>query len=162
MAKKLSPVEAGLSRFNDIMQRIGVDKVFHCNRVWLYEGESFRLLIAPDDDLYEELITGEWNDKILTPSIEQEKITSYANKDCILEIDEDEEYHKGKVISIKVKNFQYDINVNRDLMAFKMKKSEFNNMSYRIFIEKDSIILAFRKRFKEPYGFDIIRLFQII
>jgi hypothetical protein len=77
--------------------------------------------------------------------------------------------YNGKVLTIKFKNFEHQISVNKELLPLKLLKKEFNNIFYKMFYsnndDKVSIILAIKKRYDgtvEDSGFELIRLFFVI
>lgn len=125
------------------------------------EDQGFVLLILPDKTLWENLLLKKVLTDIEPVTSEQSQYFSYAAEDNWIDIDIDDEFLKGKMLEIKINNFEYMVNLNRDLMALKLRKAEYNHISYKIYLGKVNI-LALKKRFESEYGFSIIRLFKIV
>ncbi len=77
----------------------------------------------------------------------------------------EEDLVSGKVFKITInKKFGYDIPVNKDILPLKLKKAEYDNISYRVFVSP-MLLLGIRKRFESKLpkcGFSLTRLFQIV
>lgn len=69
----------------------------------------------------------------------------------------------GTSVEINLKDYDYPVEINSSLLPVKLKKAEFNNIMYRIFI--DPLVIGLRKDFKsinEGFGFSMLRLFRVI
>ena len=159
--KTVDPIEKGISIFTDIMKRCDIHNVYQENGKLLSDNQDFKILVIPDKSLWEIIL-----EKNLLPIIENMpselcKYFSYADEENWIPIEIDDEFLKGRMIEIKIDSYEYFVNLNRDLMALKLKKAEYNNISYKIYLGKVNI-LALRKRFDSEYGFSIIRLFKIV
>ena len=65
---------------------------------------------------------------------------------------------------ININGLEYDLSINKNLIPLRLKKSEYCDISYKVF-PNDDMIFALKKRFEYPledHGFTIIRLFKII
>lgn len=161
MAKK-SEKDKAVELFHSVIHRMGATKLYEYNRMWLIQLEEYRCLVIPDEALYNELMASdEFKEKIKPCSIENSRIFSYTDKQNWVSIDMSEEHFKGKEFNITIDGFSYDIPLNRDLMMVKLRKAEFSNISYQVYKEKH-LVLGIKKRFDSAYGFDMIRLFQVV
>ena len=161
MAKK-SEKDKSIELFHSVIARMGVDVLYEYNRMWLIQLEEYRCIVIPDNTLYDELMTGvAFKEKIKPCDIENSRLFSYTNATNWVPLDVSEEHFSGKEISIIIDGFNYDIPLNKDLMMVRLRKSEFTNISYQVYKEKH-LVLGIKKRFDSEYGFDMIRLFQIV
>lgn len=159
--KTVDPIEKGIETFKDILKRCNVTKVYQENGKLMTDDQGFTLLILPDKMLWENLLLKKVLKDVEPVTSEQSQYFSYAVEDNWIDVDIDEEFLKGKMLEIKINDFEYMVNLNRDLMALKLRKAEYNNISYKIYLGKINI-LALKKRFESEYGFSIIRLFKIV
>ena len=102
------------------------------------------------------------------------KIMNYyeLRDDSWINIDISNELFTGKIFEIQLDSKKYKISINRDLMPMKLKKAEYNDVAYKIYLKP--FVLGIRKRFEYEYkeketdeniskcNISIIRLFQII
>ena len=168
--KKELTIEDVVKSFQDVIKRASLNNFYYINNIILSKDNNYRLLLIPDQSLWEKLI----NDKIIDmkeinlenpEEYEEVKWFRYGeekiNPDWI-NIDVTEDLFTGKIFKIKLKSHTYDIPINRDLMPLKLKKAEYDNVSYKVF--NNPLVLGIKKRFNvmEDCGFTIIRLFQII
>nr|DAF30540.1 MAG TPA: hypothetical protein [Caudoviricetes sp.] len=161
MAKK-SEKDKSIELFHSVVARMGVDVLYEYNRMWLIQLEEYRCIIIPDNTLYDELMADvAFKEKIKPCDIENSRLFSYTNATNWIPLDVSEEHFKGKEFSIIIDGFSYDIPLNKDLMMVKLRKSEFTDISYQVYKEKH-LVLGIKKRFDSEYGFDMIRLFQIV
>ena len=159
--KTVDPIEKGIATFKDILKRCNVTKVYQENGKLMTDDQGFTLLILPDKTLWENLLLKKVLKDVEPVTSEQSQYFSYAAEDNWIDVDIDEEFLKGKMLEIKINDFEYMVNLNRDLMALKLRKAEYNHISYKIYLGKINI-LALKKRFESEYGFSIIRLFKIV
>lgn len=175
-AKKVPSVEDAVKIFKDVMNRASLEKFIYLNKTLISQfsnsKKEFYVLILPQQELWNKLIEDhELNIKELDVSDkDQYKLLqkiSYANDitdEAWIELDS-EKFYKGQIINIRPEGFEYDIPVNKELLPFKLRKAEYNNISYKIFIKNNSFVIALKKYFEpklDECGFTIIRLFQII
>jgi hypothetical protein len=177
MAKKSVPsIEDAIKSFKEVMQRASLSNYYYVGNVLISKNTNGNnILIVPDQALWNNLIENkelkdEYNLK--EPDLtncEESTIPSWVEYVADLKtdwfpIDMDADLYTGKVFKIKINNYEYKISINRDLMPMKLKKAEYENISYKVF-NGTLKILAIKKRFEnvvEGYGFTIVRLFQII
>lgn len=161
MAKK-SEKDKSIELFHSVIARMGVDVLYEYNRMWLIQLEEYRCIVIPDNTLYDELMADvAFKEKIKPCDIENSRLFSYTNATNWIPLNVSEEHFRGKEISIIIDGFNYDIPLNKDLMMVRLRKSEFTNISYQVYKEKH-LVLGIKKRFDSEYGFDMIRLFQIV
>lgn len=174
MAKKSKQsLEESIDIFKNVMERSSLSDYLHVNRVLISKNQKDNsVLVTLDPVIWNNIIDdNDFKNKIReldlkNPDDEQySKIYSYAidvnNNDSWIELDCDKLY-SGKIVKIKLDNFEYEISINKSLLPLKLRKSEFNNITYKIF---DDMTLALNKRFNYPIegcGFNVIRIFQII
>lgn len=174
MARKIKPsLEEAINLFEDSMQRCTLIDYLHVNRTLISKTKNDNsVLVIPDQSLWEGLLEKS-NVKdhfkpldLNRPDHQQiSSICKYGN-DLANEawVDADSELlYKGKVIKIKVDGLDYSIDINKNLIPLKLKKAEFNNIAYRVFLDDRMFVL--KKRFDyalEDLGFTIIRLFKIV
>jgi hypothetical protein len=88
---------------------------------------------------------------------------NYLETDNILPLDSDAIY-RGELIEIKIAGHELPITINKDSFPLKLKKSEFNNIGYRIYSSPDHIF-SLSKKFEsslENHSFTMFKLFQIV
>ena len=173
MAKKTNPcLEDSINIFQDAMQRASLSNYLHVNRTLLSKNNNDNsVIINIDPILWNSIIElPEFKDNIKELDITKAEdsslieLCSYcdSSSDSWVELNSDELY-AGKILKISIQNLEYELTISKALIPLKLKKAEFNNISYRII--PDKMILALKKRFEYPleeYGFDIIRIFQIV
>ena len=167
-----SSLEDAINIFKDVMQRASLSDYFHVNRTLVSKNEKENSVIIPIDQTL-------WNSIMDIPEIKDHvtELTTNTSDDMLianmcsqcndvtiswLELDSTQLY-SGNIIKVKIEGFDYDVSISKALIPLKLKKSEFTNISYRVF--PDTMILALKKRFDYPleeHGFSIIRLFKII
>ena len=161
MAKK-SEKDKSIELFHSVINRMNVNVLYEYNRMWLIQLDEYRCIIIPDNTLYDELMTDDtFKEKIKPCNVENSRLFSYTNGTSWIPLDVSEEHFKGKEFNITIDGFNYDIPLNKDLMMVKLRKSEFTDISYQVYKEKH-LVLGIKKRFDSEYGFDMIRLFQIV
>lgn len=164
--------------FKDVARRATLSDYIMVNRRMISKTNKERkVLIIPEDQLFDAII----NDEELKKNIRELDITN-PNEAALqqifrfgdnlddhgwIEVDP-EPIYKGKVKNIEVnKTFEYTIPIHRNLLPLKLKKSEYNNISYRIFIQTSpaELCIALKKKFEFPLdgcGFTLMRVFKII
>lgn len=174
--KKVSTVDDALKVFKDTMSRALLTNYYHVDNIILSKNNNDNtILIVTDNDLWNKLIEDEtWKketkirelDITIPEEYDLNKRVEYGRdlESDWLPIDMDSGLYDGKIFKIKINGYDYNITINRDLMPMKLKKAEYDGVSYRVF-KSPSQILAIKKRFDnvvEGFGFTIIRLFKII
>jgi len=184
MAKKKIPVVAdAVKALMDILDRAFVSSYLSVNNIMLFEDKNgISILVVPDQTLATEVfksyeIDGRELDLSNPAEIEHQWKFQYGEdlKENWIPIDVTDDLFNGKLFKITVKDTEYNITINKELMPVKLKKAEYKDISYRTFgtrsrkmdsyIEKTPLILAIKKRFDSPVedcGFTMIRLFQIV
>jgi len=127
-------------------------------------------VIVPDKDLLGLLVTDSdfdirEYDPLDRSTVGLKKIFPYGNRldeGGWYPLTDNNDFYDGKVIRIQINDSIYPVLINRELLPVKLKKAEFVDIDYRIFLEPP--ILGIRKRFQvlENYGFTLMRLFKII
>ena len=70
---------------------------------------------------------------------------------------------EGHKVEIILKDYDFPVDISNSLLPVKLKKSEFGDITYRIFI--DPLVIGLKKKFKsinEGYGFSMLRLFRVV
>lgn len=176
MATKKEPsADEALVLFKDVMQRASLTNYVYVNKTILSENPKGKsVIIVPDQGLWLSILM----DKDLKDSMKELDVNdpdyevkktkiSYINNIDIndwITIDI-ESLFKGKTLKIRVaEDFEYDVPLNKSMLPLKLKKAEFNSVSYRL-ITKDNIILALQKRFEYPIpdqSFSLINIFKVV
>lgn len=174
--KKVPSVEDAVKTFKDVMTRASLENYLYVNKTLISQfsnsKKEFYVLIVPEQELWNKLIEDtELNIKELDVNNKDQynllQKMSYVNdltNEAWIELDS-EKFYKGEIINIRPEGFEYNIPINKELLPFKLRKAEYNNFSYRIFINNNSFVIALKKYFEpkvDECGFTIIRLFQII
>lgn len=179
MGKKKEPSMAdATNQIKDVMNRASLSNYFFVNTKIISKGPKGSVIVVPDKELWVSMINDkEISDKMKELDLKKPEdgyfidIASYAediNDKSWVEIDPEAMY-MGKIIKIRVhENFEYDVPINKDLLPLKLKKAEFNNITYKIFINEGkelSLSLGIKKYFDYPLpesGFYIMRLFKVL
>ena len=176
MAKKKEPsIDDILKEFESVMLRASLSDYYHVNNIMLSKNpKGHSVLIVPDQLLWDKIMESE----TLKPHISELDISKPAEQAMLskfkygedldsslwIEIDPNELY-SGKIIKIKIDGFEYDVSINKNFLPLKLKKAEFNGITYRVFFE-EHIVLALKKHFiifgMEDYGFTMIRIFTAV
>lgn len=171
-------MESAVASFKEVTCRALLSNYYYVGNIIVSSNISGNnILIIPDQELWNNLIEDNiWKVgcQLREPNInipEEFIIQSWIvyGKDLVTDwfpITLDADLYTGKVFKIKINDYEYKISVNRDLMPMKLKKPEYEGISYKVF-HKPLPVLAIKKRFEgaegvESSGFTIIRLFQII
>lgn len=173
--KKLPSIEDALESFKNVMTRSSLSNYVYVNSKMLTRTpKGYSVLVIPDQALWNKIVEDESlkpNLKEFDPNnpedIKQQGLFSYgddlSSKDWI-EADPDILF-KGKVFKIKIHGFEYEIPINRDLLPLKLRKAEYNDISYKVFTSPN-IVLALKKRFDfkdvDGGGFSIMRMFKVL
>lgn len=176
MAKKKVPsVDDAIKIFKDAMQRASLSDYLYVNKtLFSTNPKGNSIVIIPDQSLWENLIDDpEIKDHLKeinpenTEHYEKLQLLPYAENidgDMWTNIDA-EVLFRGKLFRISVKGFEYELPINKGLLPMKLRKAEYNNISYHVFT-KPNIVLSLKKRFDFPAieecGFTMIRMFQVI
>jgi len=153
------------------MQRATLSSYYHVNNIILSKNDDGNtILIVPDLTLWNSILDEkdiEVKELDISVPEEAENLQWFRYGEDLgdgwYDIDVSEELFTGKIFQIKVKDLEYSIPINRELMPMKLKKAEYVNVSYRVFGKP--LVLAIKKRFDFPVedtGFTMIRLFQVI
>lgn len=173
MATKRKPSLAqAVEYFKEVIERSGLDSFFNINNIFIgknkkgnyisiYLEDDLLLAIREDNDL---------KDKItLVSNSEEDYIYEYLQKikDEWIELDS-EKLYKGELISLSgtiEENLGYSIPIGKSLLPLKLKKAEFNQISYQVLTENKDLTIYLRKIFEPKFdncGFTIIRIFKIL
>lgn len=164
MDKKQNLETVELKLFNSVLKRIDIETFYFQNNLIFAKPskENFLLVIQLDSDLKKQVqlnFTEIKNDQNLLTRINF--LSKVVNSDQWTQINQEAEIYLSKIFPIEVKNFTYNLIINRDQMPFKLLKAEYDSIFFTV---KDNILLI-KKRFnskKENCGFSIIRGFQCL
>lgn len=171
--KKVPSVDDALKIFKDVTLRASLSDYLYVNNSLISmnpKGNS--IILVPDQVLWSHIIDDEELKNHLKElditdpdQLEKSKLIPYATdfkNDSWVEVDTDTLF-SGKLFNINVDGFEYKISINKGLMPLKLRKAEYNNITYRVFPDS---ILSLRKRFDFPAieecGFSMVRMFQMI
>jgi len=169
MGKKVVTTEVEVKSAEETILK-GSDSIYYnVNGILLSKNSSDSIiLVIPDKPLLRALIQNKNLVEELDPSnpYNYMDLLKYGNDldgDAWLEIKDLQTIYDGKSIEIEIKDHGYPIIVTKDLLPIKLKKDEFNNIKYRIFL--DPLVCGLKKEFtstNEGYGFTMMRLFKVI
>lgn len=173
--KKLPSIEDVLESFRNVMTRSSLSSYVYVDYKLLSKSpKGYSILIIPDQELWNQILNDEEFKSNMTelnpedPDTEAQKELFIYGEDPTSDgwIEADPEIlFKGKVFKIKIHGFEYEIPINRDLLPLKLRKAEYNNISYRVFTSPN-VVLALRKRFDfkdvDGGGFTIMRMFKVL
>ena len=174
--KKVPSIEDAIKYFKDIVTRASLSNYYYVDNIINCKNNSSNtILVIPDKLLWDKLTEDEdWKKENNFKEADVSKpdeanIASWAVYARSLEedwinIETDADLSTGKLFKIKINDYEYKVSINRDLMPMKLKKSEYEGVSYKVFL-KPLHILAIKKRFDSAVtgcGFTVVRLFQII
>ena len=173
--KKLPSIEDALESFRNVMTRSSLSSYVYVDYKLLSKSpKGYSILIIPDQELWNQILNDEEFKSNMTelnpedPDTEAQKELFIYGEDQTSDgwIEADPEIlFKGKVFKIKIHGFEYEIPINRDLLPLKLRKAEYNNISYRVFTSPN-VVLALRKRFDfkdvDGGGFTIMRMFKVL
>ena len=177
MASKREPcISESLNIFKDVIKRSLLENFIFMNKMMISVNtkDKYSVILMIEDELWNQII----NDDELKPHIIEfdplkskdpdsiKRIFSYENDinsndwinlDC-------EQLYAGKVMKISLNDIEYDIPICKTLIPLKLKKAEYNNISYKI-ISGIQTVLMLKKKFEYPLekcGFSIVRIFYIL
>ena len=164
MSKKQDSEPIELKSFNSVLKRIEVETFYFENNLIFAKPvkENFLLVFQLDSELKKQVqfnFTDTKGDQNLLTRINF--LSKAVLSDQWTQISQEAEIYLSKVFPIEVKDFTYNLIINRDQMPFKLLKAEYDSIFFTV---KDNILLI-KKRFnskKENCGFSIIRGFQCL
>ena len=164
MNKKQDHETVELKLFNSVLKRIEVETFYFENNLIFAKPvkENFLLVIQLDLELRKQVqlnFTETKRDQNLLTRINF--LSKVINIDQWTQISQEADMYLSKIFPIEVKDFTYNLIINRDQMPFKLLKAEYDSIFFTV---KDNILLI-KKRFnskKENCGFSIIRGFQCL
>lgn len=161
MSKK--EIDNKLGIFNKIIERIGVDKFYLEDKyiICTLQKDDYILLFELDDELKSQ-IQLEFADLSTNDELKKRiAILINAITNDWIKINPENEMYLSKIFSIKIENSNYDVDINRDQMPFKLLKSEYDSVFYNV----NKNIVLIKKEYKskiDGYSFNVIRGFQFI
>lgn len=161
MGKK--EIDNKLNIFNKVIERINVDKFYLEDKyiICTLQKDDYILLFELDDELKSQ-IQIEFADLSTNDELKKRiSILINAITDDWIKINPENEMYLSKIFSIKIENSNYDVDINRDQMPFKLLKSEYDSVFYNV--HKNIILI--KKEYKskiDGYSFNVIRGFQFI
>lgn len=173
--KKNTTVDDSLNYFKEIMKRASLSNYLYVNEIMISQNpKNQSIIIIPEHELWLKIVDDEEiksQIKELDVNIPKERelnsLTVYGsdlNSKEWIDLDIDSLF-AGKIIKVSIHDFDYDVPINKNLIPLKLKKSEYNNITYRIFKNNNQLVLALKKTFTfsiDNCNFTIIRLFKII
>jgi hypothetical protein len=171
MAKKTITPEMELKTAIESILNGSGSVYFNVNGILLSKNKLDRIVIVVPDKLLLEGLIEDKTINIEELTIDHQYFKYYNNlfkygegidSDDWISLQSDELY-AGNTIDINIKDYECPIQINKDLLPIKLKKSEYENIFYRIFM--DPLIIGLRKDFKsinEGYSFSMLTLFRII
>lgn len=175
MATKKEPsIDDALKYFKDVIQRASLTNYVHYNGKLISKNPKGKsILIIPEKELWVKIkeesdisnnITElDINDKDYGNIISMFECMDNLDDNSWIDVDIDNLY-KGNLLKVSIKDFEYQVPINKNMIPLKLKKSEFTDIKYKVFI-KPLLVLGIKKKFPFPiegYSFSIIRLFKII
>ena len=171
--KKIPSMEEALNIFKDVMTRASLKNYVYVNNIMISKNPKDQsVLIIPDQELWKVIMEDAELSKdirALNPENPDDshniQISSYAEdlNEGWFDIDLQVMY-VGSLFRIKVDGLEYRIPINKSLIPLKLRKAEYNNISYRVFLSPDKV-LAVKKKFDYPIlgcGFTVMRILQIL
>ena len=175
MGKKKEPtLQDGLKVFKEVMARASLSDYTYVNRTLLSKNQKGRtILIVPEEGLWNLIL----DDADLKGQLKPLDLNDPASSSLkpLFEFGEDladtswlpidhEALMGGQVIKISIDSFEYSPVISGACLPVKLRKAEFNDITYRVFTSP-SYILALKKYFSSPVeggGFTMMRLFKIL
>lgn len=173
--KKVPTFNDAIKYFKEVMQRASLSDYFYVgniiisknnknNHVILELDEPLLIhLINEDEDMKGHMYKLDINEDSVMSMI-YEEYKKIDNKKWI-ELNSEEIYN-GNLIKVGDGiNLEYEIMIGKSLLPLKLKKAEFNQISYQFISDKDLFELFLIKRFSpivEGTEFSITRLFKIL
>lgn len=174
MAKKKIPsLEDALEYFKDVINRASLNDYLHVNGILISKNpKDTSILIKPESDLLNKIIEDpDIKSKIKELDVSNPDESKYNEFIEYIENEDEgwvdincDDLYTGKVINISVNGFNYDLSINKNSIPLKLRKSEFNNISYRIFTSP-KLVLCIKKKFEgcvENSSFIMMRMYQIL
>lgn len=177
--KKKPSIEDSLKIFKDILKRTSGKEVTDMKFEYLnrnvitsieIKGKSYLLIMSVDEILWNLIMQDSELSLDELDITKDNNIISIINmytsipNDSWIQLD-NELLYNGGIIKIRPKDYEYDIVINKNLLPVKMKKSEFNNLSYSMHQSISSyFIISKAFVFDEIDGcnFNISRIFKIM
>lgn len=168
MAKKESKA---IDYFKEIMfNRYGISSFIHENGIMYSLTNGVTILTIPEQILWDEIIEDEELKSMMTPLNPEDsnfklvqEMMRYADDidgNSWFGLDADKLFNNN-VINIDVLTYGYSVPISRGLFP-KMRKAEYSQFSYRIFLEPRTV-LALKKKWKAPTTcFTTIRPFLLV
>ena len=179
--KRIPSIDDQLKLFKDVIARTSGKPITETNFVYInniavcnitIKNKTYGLFISIDQNLWLKILDDpeikmseiDISNPENTLMISKISMVSNITHSSWVDIDGTELFN-GLIIKIRPENFDYDISLNKNLIPVKLKKSEYKDISYSIFSNNQSFMVAFRKEFKfeiDNCGFSVMRLFQVM
>lgn len=174
MAKKNKPsIDGAIIYFKEVMTRASLNNYVCLNNTLISNSpNNYSVIIIPDHELWINLLLNE-EFKNTCQELNNNDYNKYNHlfkfADDLynigwLDID-NEDLFKGKILKVKIKDMDYDIPIGKDLLPLKLRKAEFNNVSYRVFNFDGHLYLGLKKVFiydLKDCNFTMMRVLKII
>lgn len=180
MATKKKPsISDAIAKFKEVSQRATFLNYVYVNDI-LYSvtSKEQNSYIIIDQLLWEPLTNDEEIKSKLKPLsmdtsekldviIKNSKLI-FQEDDNWVQINDCEGFIRGdNMIKVQIPNYEYDLTINKNLIPLKLRKSEANNISYKIQNFASFSIIVIRKYFEykiddQNYGFAVARVFKVV
>ena len=179
MAKKAVVPEKALEQFREMTLRASLTLYYNVNGVLVSKGKENIVMAVPDRPLLKLLLADkeikiqdfDHGDDELRSLLPLFNYGEHVNEEGWLPLTETEDFYLGKLVEIKIDGHDFPVLISKELLPLKLRKAEFNDVSYRVFIppktqdkKKQTPVLGIKKRFQllEDHGFSLVSLFQIV
>ena len=172
MAKKVLVPQDVIDQWKEMTLRASLSHYSNVNGILITNNEDNKvmMMIVPDKSLLKLLLEDKEVDIQNYDSTNPDTLTmsqwfDYGNdlsSETWLPISDVDKFYQGDAIEIQFPGHEFPILMSKELLPFKLKKSEFTDLAYRVFLNPP--VLGIRKRFEiiPEHGFTVIRLFQVI
>lgn len=168
-AKKIKSDQDAIKYFDGVVTRSSASGYIYVNNIALFKTKDDKsMLIVPEDKLWNEIVSRP--DYIREIDLNNKEESDFRGifkfADDLNEgwIDLDTNIlSAGKVMKISYKSIEYEIPINKDLLPLRLTKDEWNNVTYRIFI--DPLTLVIRKKFEtgiEGFDFNMLMCYRVL
>ena len=172
-AEKKSSVTDALAKFKEVMTKSNFTDFEYVNGMMFSENaKEVKVVIVPDRELWLAIL----DDPELKEHVKELDITK--SRDCHINnkisyasdivngwVDLDStKLYNGEALRISIDGFKYQIPISKVLFPMYMKKSDFNHLTYKVFMNP-FVALALKKTYESKVqggSFSVMRVFQVI
>lgn len=167
--KEITP-QMAVSQWKEIVERSELSNLRNTNGVIIGINTAGKLVILVPDDQLLQLLLAETEDQLILYDRDDSLTVDYlpwfdyglqVNESGWLDYD-GQKLFDGEAIVINLGEDRPKNYLSKDSLPLKLKKAEFTDIAYRVFM--DEKILAIKKRFEllPEYGFVVVKLYKII